>query len=229
MEEFLTTITPNILFDLDGTLVDSAPSLCNAANFILKQLNRPPIDLIRYKSFIGNGMLKQVEKLLVSTGGIPENDLEKYFKMFCRRYESNPLLSTTAYTGVVETLKELKSIPATLAICTQKAESPARAILSGLNLLDYFEGFAFGDSLPVLKPDPEMVFHAIYELRGRPLIYVGDSEVDALTAMNANATFLLYKNGYRNKPVDELLCYAAFDCHQDIPKLVRQIMDDFHK
>ena len=83
-------VRPNIVFDLDGTLVDSAPSLCKSGNYLLKLLHRPPIDVKTYKTFVGKGMLKQVEQLLISTGGIPHTDLKKQLVLFREHYDQKP-------------------------------------------------------------------------------------------------------------------------------------------
>ena len=72
---------PNLIFDLDGTLVDSAPSLCKAGNFLLSKLGRPQIAVETYKNFIGKGLLKQVEQLLTFTGGVPDNNLDEQTKI----------------------------------------------------------------------------------------------------------------------------------------------------
>ncbi len=220
-------VRPNIVFDLDGTLVDSAPSLCKTGNYLLELLHRPPIDVKTYKTFIGKGMLKQVEQLLSYTGGIPHNDLKKQLVLFREYYGQNSLVETTVYIGVSEALQYLKSLPAQLAICTQKAQNPARTILSGLDLEQYFGGFTFGDTLLVMKPNPATVFHSIKDFDNGPLIYIGDSETDSITAKNSNAFFLLFSGGYRNSPLAEIDHYATFESHNEIPGLVDRILSEF--
>ena len=219
-------LSPNIVFDLDGTLVDSAPSLCKTGNYLLEELHRPPIDVETYQTFIGKGILKQVEQLLLHTGGIPESDLEKYLRLFRERYDQNPLAATTVYEGVADILQHLKAMPARLAICTQKDQKPAQLVLSGLDLEQYFEGFTFGDTLPVMKPNPETVFHSIKGFDNGPLIYIGDSEMDAITAKNSKAIFLLFSGGYRNSPLKEIDHYAIFESHSEIPSLVNRLLSE---
>ena len=219
-------VRPNIVFDLDGTLVDSAPSLCNTGNYLLEMLQRPPIDVKTYKKFIGKGMLKQVEQLLIHTGGIPDSDLKKQLLLFREQYDRNPLVETTVYIGVYETLQYLKALPAQLAICTQKAQNPARTVLSGLDLEQYFDGFTFGDTLSVMKPNPETVFHSIKNFDNGPLIYIGDSETDSITAKNSNAFFLLFAGGYRNSTLTEIDHFATFERHSELPGLVDRILSE---
>ena len=220
------SLMPNLIFDLDGTLVDSAPSLCKAGNFLLSKLGRSEIDVDTYKNFIGKGLLKQVEQLLKFTGGVPANELDEQFRLFREYYSLDPLAATKAYDGVHDTLKSLKSYPTKLAICTQKMEEPARKVLKGLNLQQFFDGFAFGDSLSVMKPNPKMVEYSIRSFEKGPLIYIGDSETDSITAQNANAIFLLFTGGYRNSPIEEIDHYASFDHHSEILPLVRQILSN---
>ena len=215
-----------IIFDLDGTLVDSAPSLCKAGNFMLGKLGRPPIDVQTYKTFIGKGLLKQVEQLLLHTGGVPENNLNKQFETFHTFYESDTFSSTTVYDGVYSCLDALVRLPSKLSICTQKTQKPARKVLSHFDLEKYFEGFSFGDSLSVMKPDPAMVFQSTRGFGDGPIIYVGDSETDSITAKNANAVFLLFSGGYRNSRIDEINNYAVFDNHSEIVGLVQEILSE---
>ena len=220
----MSNLVPNIVFDLDGTLVDSAPSLCKAANHLLRCLGRKSVSVERYKTFIGRGMYKQVEQLLEFTGGVPTDGVDACLKTFREFYDKNSLISTKCYPGVELALHELKEASLKLAICTQKAEKPAIRVLKGLNLFQFFEGFAFGDSLTVLKPDSRMVLHATRNLPKAPLIYVGDSEVDAQTAINCKATFLLFSEGYRKSPISQIKSHAYFETHRDLPQLISKII-----
>ena len=192
----------------------------------MAKLGSPQIEVETYKSFIGKGLLKQVEQLLRYTGGVPADEFGKCFEIFRGFYNSDPLKSTSAYEGVHDALNLLKSIPSKLAICTQKMEEPARVVLNGLDLDQYFDGFAFGDSLEVMKPNPEMVTFATQSFQKGPLIYVGDSETDSLTAQNAGAIFLLFNGGYRSSSVEEIDHYAVFESHAEIPHLVERILSD---
>lgn len=220
------TVQPNIIFDLDGTLVDSASSLCKVGNHLLGMLNRTEIDVETYKKFIGKGILKQVEQLLLFTGGVPGDGLKKQLRLFRERYDQDPLVATKVYPGAYGALKYLKSMPARLAICTQKEEVPAKKVLAALDLIKYFEGFTFGNSLSVMKPNPETVSHSIRNFEAGPLIYVGDSEIDSITAKNANAIFLLFAGGYRNSPLASIEHYATFESHNEIPGLIAQILSE---
>ena len=184
------------VFDLDGTLVDTAPALLNAGNQVLKSIGRSPIKLEQYKGFIGGGTKKQVQQLLISTGGIPELGLEFYFNLFQDRYYEDPLKDCSLYRGVLELLELLKSQETKLTICTQKFEKSAKKILLHLNVYQYFDGFAFGDSTGVLKPDPKVFYHSVRGLGNGSYFYVGDTEIDLLLAKAVGASFFFHKRGY---------------------------------
>ena len=178
-----------VVFDLDGTLADTAPALLNAGNELLKSIGRNPIKLEQYKGFIGGGTKKQVEKLLVSTGGIPDSGLDVYFEFFQDRYYEDPVKGCSLYKGVLELIEFLKSRGLKLTICTQKFESSAKKVLFDLNIYQYFDGFAYGDSTGVLKPDPKVFYHSVKGLGNGRYFYVGDTAIDLLLAKAVGASF----------------------------------------
>ena len=207
-----------IVFDLDGTLVDSAPSLCAAGAALLAELGRPPVDVETYKTFVGRGVLVQVERLLAHTGGIPGGDATPHFERFKQLYD--PLSKTRAYPGAVAAVATLAARGWRIGLCTQKPEAPARKILAALGF-DAVEAVAGGDSIPgALKPDPRLFRLATPPGEG-PVLYVGDSETDAETAEAAGAVFLLHLNGYRNGPVPAAAEFADFAA---LPNLAEKVL-----
>ena len=184
------------VFDLDGTLADTAPALLNAGNQVLRSIGRNPMELEQYKGFIGGGTKKQVEKLLNYTGGIPDRGLDFYFKFFQDRYYEDPVNDCYLYEGVVELIDVLKSYGVKLTVCTQKFENSAKKVLSQLNVYKFFDGFAFGDSTGALKPDPKVFYHSVKGLGDGTYFYVGDTEVDLLLAKAVGANFFFHKKGY---------------------------------
>ena len=207
------------VFDLDGTLANTAPALLNAGNQVLKSIGRKPIKLEQYKGFIGGGTKKQVEKLLIATGGIPEYGLDFYFKLFQDRYYADPVKDCSLYEGVLDLLELLKKKGIKSTICTQKFEGSAKKVLLHLNIYQYFDGFAYGDSTAVLKPDPKVFYHSVRGLSNGQYFYVGDTVVDLLLAKAVGASFFFHKKGYAPQTVDktgvdfsfnsfgELICY----------------------
>ncbi len=210
------------VFDLDGTLVDTAPALLNAGNKLLRSLGRRPIELEQYKHFIGGGTKKQVERLLVSTGGIPELGLEFYFKSFQDLYHKDPIKNCSPYDGVMELLELLQSQEVKLAICTQKFENSAKKVLSQLDLYKYFDGFAYGDSTEVLKPDPKVFYHAVKHFENGTYFYVGDTNVDLSLAKAVGATFFFHKKGYAPQTVEKVGIDFSFDSFGELTRHYEQ-------
>ena len=214
-----------ILFDLDGTLVHSTPTLAAAGNALLAEHGRPPLALAAVTGFVGHGVAALVRRLLEATGGIPGGDLEPPLVRFRAIYAADPLTGTETFPGVPDALLALAADGHGLAVCTQKPNDPALAILRGRGLMPPITGFTGGDSLPgILKPDPRMVAHAAGQLGAGPLVYVGDSETDAATAAAAGAPFLLFTEGYRHGPVESLPHAAAFSDFADLPGLVADVL-----
>lgn len=197
----------NLIFDLDGTLIDSAPDLHAAANKMLATYKLPPLPLETIISFIGNGVPKLVERCMAANDKFSSAQAVAAFQKF---YGADPFTLTRPYSGVVDCLKALKSADAKIAVCTNKPEAPARVILDGLGLTQYFDVIVGGDTYPTMKPDPAPL-HGCAEQLGGSVIYVGDSETDALAASNAGMTFALFSGGYRNTPTAEMAHDFLFD------------------
>ena len=204
------------VFDLDGTLADTAPALLNAGNQVLRSIGRNPIELEQYKGFIGGGTKKQVEKLLNYTGGIPDRGLDFYFKFFQDRYYEAPVKECNLYEGVVELIDILKSYGVKLTVCTQKFENSAKKVLSQLNVYKFFDGFAFGDSTGALKPDPKVFYHSVKGLGDGTYFYVGDTEVDLLLAKAVGANFFFHKKGYSPQTAERDGIEFSFDSFFDL-------------
>lgn len=207
-------MTRSIIFDLDGTLIDSLPDLHAAANVMLAGMNRPALPLETVRGFIGNGVPKLVERCLDATGGREGGAYEEGLAAFRAAYAADPATLTRPYPGVPETLAKLREAGFALGVVTNKPAAPAKAILAALSLRAHFGVVIGGDSFPVMKPDPAPLFAAIKALGGGPAIYVGDSETDEATAQNAGAPFWFFSEGYRKKPAAEFkaeFTFAAFD------------------
>lgn len=209
-----------LIFDLDGTLVHSAPTLAAAGNALLAELGRPVLPTATIEGFLGAGMRRLVTRMLEHGGGVPGGAVEPHLDRFRALYDADPLAGTEPYPGVAATLARLAGDGHGLAVCTQKADAPARAILLGLGLMPPVTGFTGGDSLDVLKPDPRMLRHAADQLAPGPAILIGDSETDAATARAAGVPFLLHLNGYRLGPPASLGAFAVFGDFAELPALV---------
>ena len=212
-------MTAALIFDLDGTLIDSAPDLHAASSRMLAREGLPALSLETVRSFIGNGIPVLVDRIIAVTD-LTESARDRLIPEFVEDYEAHATDLTRPYPGVVDALRRFMDQGLLLAICTNKPEAPARTILKDLDLAGYFSTIAGGDSFASRKPDPHGVLTVAAQL-GRPrTLYVGDSEVDAETAKRAGLPFLLFTGGYRKSPVDELEHAKAFDTFDALPGIV---------
>jgi phosphoglycolate phosphatase len=190
-----------LVFDLDGTLIDSAQDLCNSVNAALTEcgLSALPDPLIA--SFVGNGAPMLMRRSLALAGDttpekVNEEQLARAYRFFLDYYREHKLDFTYVYEGVLEALKALKELHEapggplrTMAVLTNKPVRPARGICEGLGLTGYFPHIYGGDSFSVKKPDPTGLRSLMKESGARPeeTVMIGDSQVDVQTARNAGA------------------------------------------
>ncbi|MBN8293980.1 phosphoglycolate phosphatase [Rhodobacter sp. NTK016B] len=198
-----------IVFDLDGTLIDSAPDLHAAINRVLAEWGKAPFDLPTVKRFIGNGIPALVT-LARQSRGLDEAEQPLMVARMFAHYTAAPATLTRPFPHVIPALQRLVAGGARLGLCTNKAESPTLSILTALKMERYFDTVIGGDSLPTQKPDPAPLLAAFDGLGGSGL-YIGDSEVDAECARRAGVPFALFTRGYRKTPVDQLPHVLAFD------------------
>lgn len=209
-----------VLFDLDGTLIDSAADIHAAANLVLEQEGLGLLTKAQVQSFVGNGLPVLITRLLGAHG--LADDIDRHARMlsaFETAYTKAVGL-TTVYPGVPQALDTLLAQGRRLGVVTNKPLKPALAVLAHLDLHRRFGLVLGGDSLPQRKPDAEPLLHAARLLGGGPAIYVGDSEVDAEAAANAALPLLLFTEGYRKKPVESLPHAAAFSDYAALSGLV---------
>jgi phosphoglycolate phosphatase len=200
-----------IVFDLDGTLIDSAPDLHASALAMLARFGQPAIDFAQTRSFIGNGVETLIARIRGAVGLRSDAAAQSdWVQAFLDHYNANPAVSTVLYPGVIEALDALSQAGWALGICTNKPEAPARAILEIFDLTDRFQTVVGGDTLPVKKPDPAPLFHSFAGFPTERRLFVGDSDVDAETAQAAGIPFALFTEGYRRASVAQLPHLAAF-------------------
>ena len=211
----------NVVFDLDGTLIDSAPDIQGIANRLLQARGLAPIDLATTKSFIGRGASVFVAQLRQARD-LPASEEPGLLADFLALYEDAVHL-TRPYPGVEAALAHLAET-SHLGICTNKPHHPTLVVLRHLGLEGFFASVLGGDSLPVRKPDPQLLLASFAQLGPGPGVFVGDSETDAETALRARVPFLLFTGGYRKMPVADLPHDAAFDNFLDLPQIVEEVL-----
>jgi phosphoglycolate phosphatase len=190
-----------LVFDLDGTLIDSAQDLCNSVNAALEEFDLNPLPDPAIAGFVGNGAPLLIRRSLALAGnttpeGVDEALFDRSYQFFLQYYREHKLDFTYAYEGVLEALKALHElhegplgVTRSMAVLTNKPVRPARGICEGLGLADYFLHIYGGDSFTVKKPDPMGLRSLMDEVGAKPeeTAMIGDSKVDVQTARNAGA------------------------------------------
>jgi phosphoglycolate phosphatase len=211
-----------IVFDLDGTLLDSAPDIHAAVSRLMAEMELAPLDLETVISFIGNGIGVLTGKVAAARG-LPADDVPALTKRLSVYYGADPLSLTRSYPGVMEALDALRSRGHPMAVCTNKPEAPARKVLTAFGFDPYFKTVVGGDTCATRKPDPGPL-HAVLAKLGAPTcIYIGDSEVDAATAQAAQMPFVLFTQGYCHVPFATLTTAGQFDDWTTLPTLLRAL------
>ncbi|EIE49575.1 phosphoglycolate phosphatase [Salipiger aestuarii] len=211
-----------VIFDLDGTLIDSAPDLHIAANLVLKDEGLPAISLEQTRGFIGRGAGVLVSRMMTAVG-LADDPAEhaRLLAKFMTHYEGEPR-NTVVYPGVMDALARLQAMGCTMGLCTNKPEAPTRIALKHFGLDRYMGAVASGDTLPQHKPDPAPLRHVMRDMGAGAALYVGDSEVDAETSRAARMPFALYTEGYRKTAPGDLPHDYAFDHWDKLPGLVQR-------
>ena len=210
-----------IVFDLDGTLIDSAPDIQNIANASLTKIDVPPISLEETHSFIGEGIQNFVERMRKARD-VSDEYQKLLLEDMTARYETAVGL-TVMYPGVLEALTTLAQSHQ-LGICTNKLHRPSVAILKHLEIEHYFQTVWGGDNSLARKPNPAPLEAAFDDLGSGFRIYVGDSEIDAETAQRAKVPFILFTEGYRKNPIDQIPHDLAFNSFADLAARINEIL-----
>lgn len=183
-----------LVFDLDGTLIDSKMDLVNSVNATLREMKREALPKDVVASYVGSGAPVLIRR---SLGGNPsEEELKRALAFFLVYYEEHKLEHTRLYPGVAETLAELKSLP--MSVLTNKPEKISVRILEGLGIAQYFRSVYGGNSFETKKPDPagaKQIFSE-FALKANETAMVGDSEVDVQTARNAGMASVIVNFGF---------------------------------
>ena len=213
-----------ILFDLDGTLVDSVPDLAAAANTLLGELGRPPLSLAQVTGMVGDGAAKLVERALAASG-VTDAPPSRVLDRFLALYEADPTRLTRAYDGVSQVLDQLAAAGFRLGVCTNKPERATRAVLSGLRLERYFPVVLGGDSGPTRKPDAGPLCTAVERLGSQPgsAAMIGDHRNDVAAARAAGMPVIFARYGYGAATLRDLAPDAFIDRFTELPEAIRLI------
>ena len=217
----VTSKNARIVFDLDGTLIDSAPDIQGIANAGLEKIGFAPITLEETHQFIGAGIQSFIEQVRKARG-VPDRYQEPLLKDLTARYETAVEL-TVMYPGVQEALATLAQSHQ-LGICTNKLYKPCISVLKHLKIDQFFQTVWGGDNALARKPDPAPLQAAFDDLGTGSRIFVGDSEIDAETARRAEVPFILFTQGYRNMPIEKIPHNVALNKFSDLNKEIEALL-----
>lgn len=214
-----------ILFDLDGTLVDSAPDITAAVNELLATRKLKPLDVPSVQAMIGNGMEKLVERAFIAAGHeLKGRDLTQAQRDMSPIYLRHTTRLTIVYPGVREALAAFHAAGVGLGVVTNKPQAATRDILNYFGLAEMLGAIIGGDAVVNKKPAPDALFMALEKLGTTPgeALMVGDSVSDVGAARNAGLPVVLIRGGYTHTPVEELGADLVLDSIGDLPAALRQ-------
>ncbi|MBI3677907.1 MAG: HAD-IA family hydrolase [Proteobacteria bacterium] len=219
--------SPALIFDLDGTLVDTAPDLLGALNAVLDRAGRRRVDIKDLRHLVGHGARAMLGKAMKMTGEPADTDrLPRLVDDFIAHYREHLADESLPFPGVEETLAALRAQGARLAVLTNKPQELTELLLPALKLDSYFGAVCGAGRLSSVKPDARVFHHVVDELGGlgAGAVMIGDSATDVATARAANAPVILVSYGYTPQPAHLLGGDAVTDNFRDIPALALKLL-----
>lgn len=214
-----------ILFDLDGTLVDTAPDICAALNWVLEKRRLPPIDPASVRTMIGDGAAKLVERGLAAAGAQSPDVQQAAVADFLTHYQDNISRLSRPFPGAVDALAALKASQYRLAVCTNKLERFTVKLLDDLNMTHFFDAIVGGDTLGVQKPDARHLLGTLQRLGAEAAnaAMVGDSANDVSAARNAGVPVIAVSFGYTKVAPQQLGADRLIDSFSELLAALRAL------
>jgi phosphoglycolate phosphatase len=209
-----------VLFDLDGTLIETAPDLTNALNHALHKAGRPPIKVSDVRPMIGDGARALLQRGLAATGPAPtEAELDRWFTDLLEYYWEHVADDSHPFPGVVELLETMRATGLKLAVCTNKPFGLSKKLFEDLDMDHLFDAVVGGDSLSVKKPDPGHILGTLEAIgvAADKAVMVGDSGNDVNAAKNAGIPVVAVSFGYTMVPAHDLGADAVIDHFRELP------------
>lgn len=216
-----------IAFDLDGTLVDTAPDLVGTLNVLLRQEGLAPLPMEDARPLIGHGARRLLERgFEAARAPLPAERVGDLFDRFIAHYLAHIADESRPFPGMVEALAALRGAGARLAVCTNKPTELAQALLDALALSELFEAIVGPDAAPARKPDPRHLEAAVRAAGGsiERAVMVGDAATDAGAARAAGAPLVLVSFGYTDIPVAELGADVLIDHFDELPQACLRLL-----
>lgn len=223
----MTPHSPALVFDLDGTLVDTAPDLLAALNAVLVREGRRQVDLADLRHLVGHGARAMLDAAMKRTGeaATPEH-LSRLFDAFIVHYRENIAVESRVFPGVADTLAHLAGEGARLGVLTNKPQELTDLLLPAVDLARFFGAIHGAGRLSVSKPDARVFHHLIAEMggAGSGSVIVGDSATDVATARAAGVPVILLTYGYTPEPAHKLGADIVLDDFREVPAAVRRLL-----
>ena len=216
-----------IVFDLDGTLVNTAPDLLDALNHVLVEGGLKPVDLPTISTMIGHGAKAMIVKGMAAQGAEPDADrMDALFDQFLAYYEDHIAVGSRPFENALDALQTLTNEGAILAVCTNKRQGSTDRLLDALQISENFAAIVGADSVPDRKPHGDHILLTVDRAGGKRsrAIMVGDSRTDERAARNAGLPFVFVPFGYETETVDQIAPDAVVSNYSElVPALLRLI------
>ena len=215
---------PALIFDLDGTLADTAPDLLGATNAVLAARDRPELDLTSLRHMVGFGARALILQAMEASGApVTEEDLPPLVEIFLSRYRDHIADGSLLFPGVTETLTALKGQGARLGVLTNKPQDLTDLLLPQLDLHGLFAAVYGAGRKGYTKPDPRIFHDVTSDVGGGPAVMIGDSITDLNTARAAGVPCILVSYGFTPVPARDLGGDAVIDDFRELPQALRDL------
>lgn len=216
-----------LVFDLDGTLVDTAPDLIAATNHVLEHVGAPPVDVESLRPWIGHGAKYMIEMAIGPAGAkLTPEDHDQLLERYLTYYAENIAVMSQPFEGAVAALERFQAAGVKLAVCTNKMEQMSKTLLTELDLARYFAVIAGRDTFDAFKPHPNHLLETIRAAGGDAAraIMIGDTAVDIATAKAAGVPVIAVTFGYTDTPVREFSPDAVIDHYRLLEPAIKELM-----
>lgn len=216
-----------IIFDLDGTLIDSMPDVQRCLNLMLADHGLRGLSMEELRATIGHGAAFMIHKAVETVGGNPSSlSLEECRQRYLTYYRAEPVKATRLFEGVLEVLAHFQARGVPMGICSNKPSVMVHAVLESLELTPYFQGITGGDDVPAGKPHPDHLLETLRRmgLPGHGAVMVGDSRADVEAARNAEMPSVVVSFGYSEEPVESLGADAVIDHMACLPTCLDELV-----
>ncbi|MBM3950517.1 MAG: phosphoglycolate phosphatase [Rhodospirillales bacterium] len=216
---------PALVFDLDGTLIDSVPQVAAAVNMTLTEAARPALSITAVRGIIGEGARTTLVRAFATTGGTDDIDIDAMVERYLIHYLADPSSHTTIFPGVTEVLRKFRALGTVMGICTNKPGATTRPVLDALNLSQYFAAVITADDTRHRKPDGRHVLATLAAMKAdrNSAIFVGDSAPDLAAARDAGVPAIVVAYGYGYVDPATMPAAARIERFHELPAAVARI------